>query len=414
MSEKSEPTLSRSDQKLWGYLAEYESPGALKKAAAEVRKAGFKKFDCYSPFPVHGIDPAMGIKMTILPILVFCAGVAGTGLAILLQWWANAYDWPWIVSGKPFFSLPANIPIGFEVTVLLAAFTAFFGMWGLNKLPQVWHPLFSKERFLKVTNDGFFIAIEAEDEKFDADGTKELLEGAGASAVEPCHVSTDPKRRRLPRPILAFIICSASIALVPFAFIAKAKSEKSRDPHWHVIPNMDFQEHRRAQSTSEFFPDGRVSQPWAAGTIAKGELKTDDAFFRGVEGGQWLSAFPVRPGRFEVNAQTMKRGRERYNIYCTPCHGYNGYGEGMIHKRAEEVSTGAWTQPRNLHQAEIVKQPHGQLYNTISHGKANMKGYAAQISEADRWAIVLYLRALQRSQASYAGDLPPELRKSIR
>jgi len=408
MSDKKE-NLTRADQKLWGLMAEYDSPGALKKAAAEVRKAGYKKWDCYSPFPVHGLDPAMGIKMTILPVLVFAVGITGTCLGLLLQWWANAYDWPWIVSGKPFFSMPANIPITFEVTVLLAAFTAFFGQWGLNKLPQVWHPLFKRDRFVKVTDDGFFIAIESADPNFDAAATRKLLEAAGATAIEECHVSTDPNRRRVPKAVLGFIVMSSALALVPFAFVAKARTSTSREPHVHLIPDMDFQAHRKAQAPSDFFADGRADRVWPEGTVAYGQLKLDDAFYKGVQGGQWMTELPTRPGIFEVSEATMERGRERFDIFCAPCHGASGYGNGMVNKRAEQLGGAKWVPPANLHQEYIVRQPHGQLFHTISNGIRNMKGYGAQIPEADRWAIVLYIRALQRSQASQAGDAPADM-----
>ncbi len=148
-----------SETVFYGLVAEYDSPGALIQAAEQVRDAGYEKWDSpHARIPLHGIDPAMGIRSTILPVLVFVGGMTGTALAILMQWWMNAKTWQWVVSGKPYFSLAQQIPIAFELTVLLAGFTTFFGMWALNKLPQVWHPLFKKDRFLKATTNGFFIS----------------------------------------------------------------------------------------------------------------------------------------------------------------------------------------------------------------------------------------------------------------
>src|SRR5262245_49795438 len=103
-----------SDGELYGVLAEFPDSHDLIEGAKVVRDAGFDKWDCYSPFPVHGIDPAMGIKRTILPWVVFGGGLTGCAVGLALQWWTNAFDWPWLVSAKPFFSLPANIPITFE------------------------------------------------------------------------------------------------------------------------------------------------------------------------------------------------------------------------------------------------------------------------------------------------------------
>src|SRR5512140_636699 len=115
---------------LHGLLAEYDTPGELVEAARRVKDAGYTDFDCYSPFPVHGIDPAMGIKRTILPVMIFGGGVTGAVGGLLLQWYRNAHAWTWNISGKPTWSIPANIPIAYECAILFSVFCAFFGMWG--------------------------------------------------------------------------------------------------------------------------------------------------------------------------------------------------------------------------------------------------------------------------------------------
>jgi hypothetical protein len=175
---------TNTDKELYGYLAEFEQPGDLIAAAAKVRDAGFQHWDCHTPFPVHGLDGAMGIKGTRLPFLVLGGGLTGLTLATLMQWWMNAVDYPFMISGKPFFGIPANIPVMFELTVLLSALTAFFGMWGLNMLPQHHHPLFSSERFKRATADRFFISIEARDSRFHIEKTREFLESLNPDALE--------------------------------------------------------------------------------------------------------------------------------------------------------------------------------------------------------------------------------------
>lgn len=165
-------------------LAEYETVDAVVAAADTVRKAGFTRWDVHSPFPIHGIDDVMGIRPTILPWLVLGGGLFGLFGAMWLQWYCNAYDYPILISGKPFWSLPANIPIIFECTVLLAAITAVFGMFGLNQLPMLYNPLFKSNRFRRVTDDRFFIVIDAGDQRFDERETTELLMESGAIAVE--------------------------------------------------------------------------------------------------------------------------------------------------------------------------------------------------------------------------------------
>ena len=179
-------SAARADQgKLWGLLAEFSSPQDLVRAAARVRDAGYTKWDAHTPFPVHGLDGAMGVKTTRLPYLVFAAGATGTTCGLLMQWWMNAVDYPIIISGKPFNSLPADIPVTFELTVLLASLTAFIGMLVLNALPRFHHPLFKNSHFRRVTTDAFFIAIEAEDPRFDLAKTEQLLVSERATRVSP-------------------------------------------------------------------------------------------------------------------------------------------------------------------------------------------------------------------------------------
>jgi len=170
-------------RKVWGLLAEFATPDDLVHAAASVRDAGYTRWDAHTPFPVHGLDGAMGIRPTRLPYLVLGAALTGATGGLLMQWWMNAVDYPIIISGKPFNSLPADIPVTFELTVLLAALTAFLGMLVANALPRFHHPLFSTTAFRRVTTDAFFLAIEAADPRFDAAGTERLLVEARAVRV---------------------------------------------------------------------------------------------------------------------------------------------------------------------------------------------------------------------------------------
>ncbi|HUU82644.1 MAG TPA: DUF3341 domain-containing protein [Phycisphaerae bacterium] len=169
---------------LWGCLVEFETVEELLAGAEKVRDAGYTKWDCHTPFPVHGLNDAMGIRPTRLPWLVFGAGVTGAAVGLALQYWTNAVDYPLVISGKPLFSLPANIPVIFELTILFAAITAFVGMLALNNLPQWYHALFHQPRFRRVTADRFMISVEARDPKFDPAETRALLESLGGSDVE--------------------------------------------------------------------------------------------------------------------------------------------------------------------------------------------------------------------------------------
>jgi hypothetical protein len=165
-----------------GVMAEFDNAPALLKAAASVRDAGYTKWDAHTPYPVHGLDKAMGIRRTPLPWLVFIAGATGAAVGVGLQWFTNAFDYPLLVSGKPFFSLPACIPVVFELTILFAAIAAVLGMLGLNRLPELYHALFTRSRFRRASDDRYFIWIEASDPKYG--GAETLLRAQGAAAVE--------------------------------------------------------------------------------------------------------------------------------------------------------------------------------------------------------------------------------------
>lgn len=178
MSTASEPA------EIFGYLIEFEDVNSLLAGARAVRDAGFTRWDAHSPFVVHGLDAAMGIRPTKLPFVVFGAGFTGAIAGILLQWFTNAYDYPFLISGKPIWSLPANIPIAFETTILFAAISALLGMLAFNGLPRLFHPLHANRTFRRATNDRFFISIEADDPEFDRDRTRALAESLGGVHVE--------------------------------------------------------------------------------------------------------------------------------------------------------------------------------------------------------------------------------------
>ncbi len=180
---------------LYGLLAEFETPAAIYAAAERVRDAGYRWWDCHTPFPVHGLDRAMGIRPTILPWLVLGAGATGAMIGFILQWFTNAtsfdlWAFVWVrgyeflVSGKPLLSGPVYPIVMFELTILLAAVGCVVMMFGLNKLPMLYHPCFKSERFRRASDDRFFIVIEARDPKFYRNKTEEFLDSLGATAVE--------------------------------------------------------------------------------------------------------------------------------------------------------------------------------------------------------------------------------------
>jgi mono/diheme cytochrome c family protein len=403
-------TMQPEEARLHGLLAEYESPTALKKAAEKVRNAGFRDWDTFSPFPVHGIDGAMGIKPTILPWLVLGGGLTGFSFALGFQWWANGVDYPFLISGKPLWSVAANIPITFELTVLFASLTAVFGMLALNKLPRPAHPLDLKQRFDRSTDDRFFVLVQASDPIFDETESRALLESTGALAVEEVAEDTESKAE-LPRGIIYVFLIVVAATTVPFALAAYARESKSPLPRHHIVPDMDFQQKFKAQRENTFFADHRADRPDVEGTVAYGELRDDEHFYQGKSNGVFAKTFPPN---FAINEDTMARGKQRFGIYCTPCHGQVGEGDGMVNQRAAALSEGTWAPPSNITELRLHSQGVGEIFNTVTHGIRNMPAYGHQIPTADRWAIVLYVRALQRARGATVADLSEQERASLK
>ena len=168
----------------YGLLAEFDQSADILHAAATVRDAGYRRWDVFSPFPVHGMDEAMGLGRSKVGWFTFCGGVTGYTAGMLMIWFMNAYDYPLVVGGKPLFSPIFSFPVAYECTILLGAFGSLFGMLFLNRLPRLYHPLFKSARFARATHDRFFLVIEATDPNFSDVETRKLLEAAGSKHIE--------------------------------------------------------------------------------------------------------------------------------------------------------------------------------------------------------------------------------------
>jgi Protein of unknown function (DUF3341) len=174
-------SINRSS--IYGLMAEFDSPEALRAAARGAFAAGFRRMDAYSPFPIDGLAEAIGFHSSRVPLLVLIGGILGCLGGFFLQYWASVIDYPINVGGRPLNSWPSFIPVTFEVTILLAALSAFFGVLVLNGLPMPYHPVFNVERFELASRNRFFLCIEATDGKFDPKSTREFFETVGARGI---------------------------------------------------------------------------------------------------------------------------------------------------------------------------------------------------------------------------------------
>jgi hypothetical protein len=177
----------RPQQPIYGIMAEFDDPQSLVDAAAHARDEGYTRMDAYTPFPVEGLNEAIGFHHTRLPLLVLAGGIIGAVAGFGMQYYAAVIDYPLNIGGKPMNSWPAFIPITFEVTILFAAFTAVLGMLGLNGLPQPYHPVFNVSRFAFASRDQFFLCIESRDPKFDSGAVRRFLQ-----SLHPLEVTDVP------------------------------------------------------------------------------------------------------------------------------------------------------------------------------------------------------------------------------
>jgi mono/diheme cytochrome c family protein len=191
--------------------------------------------------------------------------------------------------------------------------------------------------------------------------------------------------------VFAFV-CVLTVSVMGF------RGSKSTKPPLEVFPDMDRQAKYKPQAASPLFADGRTDRPLPAGAVSRDDLRDDDHLFRGKDAkGQWATTFPAA---VTVDAQLLEHGRERYSIYCYPCHGALGDGKGI-------VTEYGWGGPANFHSDNLRKMADGEIFNTITNGKNTMFPYADKLTPKDRWAVVAYVRALQRAQLGTAADVPP-------
>lgn len=220
----------------------------------------------------------------------------------------------------------------------------------------------------------------------------------------------------MPRVLVYIITILVVLSWIPFVFIARARAAKSEVPRVHFIQDMDIQPKITPQAYSDaLFADNRGMRPRIAGTVAWDELQIDDHYYRGIvitDGAEaWATEFPEQ---VTVNERLVRRGRERYDIFCATCHGLSGNGNGPVNVRATEIEAPAWIPPTDLHSQQVLDRPVGHLYNTIKNGIRSMPPYASQIPVQDRWAIVAYVRALQYSWQVDESQLPQNVRDAIR
>ena len=218
--------------------------------------------------------------------------------------------------------------------------------------------------------------------------------------------------------IFTGVLAALALAVPPF-IIARVRATPDENRAVHIFFDMDFQPKFKPQTLNPLFADGRAQRTSVVGIVARGETQLDAHRFEGVLEGKWADRLP---DGMTMSKELLERGQERYNIYCSVCHGYAGYGDGPVNKRAMELMSSsegpangtAWVQAKSMHDPLVREHALGLIYNIATNGIRNMAGYGTQITVEDRWAIAAYVKALQFSQNASMQDVPPELRDNIK
>ncbi len=359
-------------ENIFGVVGLFEDPAALLKAVPLVQSKRLGKLEAYTPYPVHGLPGVLGLSRSPLGGMVLVMGALGTLTAFLFQWWMNSVDYPLVVGGKDPSSWQAFVPIMFEVTVLFAAFTAGLGMLLLlNRLPDLWHPFLLSKSCAEVTRDKFALSIEAESGSLDVAAAQAILRQAGALSVEVVAFPAPASKVSL-NALLALSAAGAlTCALAGAGMYGAVKLFPVLPPMSHMLvqPRLDAQQ--------------RGMRPPVAGTVARGRMP-------------YLGALGNPLPRTKA---VLELGRKVFSNNCLICHGPLANGTPIL-----TAAYGA--KPANLQAKKFLSYTDGEIYHAIMHGKNAMPALGLGFTEDERWAVVHYVRALQRAQHAQDTDLP--------
>lgn len=376
--------------KVHSVLGIYADAQHLMDAIPHVKASTAARLDAYTPYPVHGMREALGLRKSPLAGMVLVMGIIGAVSAIGFELWASGIDYPIVTAGKPFLSWEAFVPIMFEVMVLFATFTAGLGMLLLlNRLPFFRHPMLKSRSMARITRDQFALAVEADGGELDIDAITAAFQSTGALDVEVIEAPEAPgplSPNFVFRGILAIGIACIAAGYLTYWGI---KLFPVTIPMAHMLD----QPRLNPQSEASFFRNGSGMRLPVAGTVARGHLPyllTEQE-----------SAALVNP--LPVNAAVLNQGREGFNTYCSVCHGLLGNG-------VPTLTPAYGAKPANLVSEQTRAYPDGRIYHAIVKGKNAMPSYSSELSEDQRWAIVHYVRVLQRALNAKDADLPKEAR----
>lgn len=378
----------KNERILYGISAIYNTPDEILHAAGKVSDAGYKKYDVHTPYPVHGLDNAMKTDWPILGYVAMFLGLSGAAFALLFMYWSMSIDYPNVIGGKPFFSLPAFIPVTFEVTVLAASIGTLFTMLAVVfKFPNNAHPLHDTAYMDKVSSDKYGIVIEAKDMKFDREEVVDLFKLTGSEEIIAQYYDSEILATKINIFEPKFVT-----GLIAMAIVTSAVTYFSLNVLMDMKPFtwMQFQKKLSAMEPAEFYDSGFSMRTPVAGTVSRGHKPY--AYENDPEGANTYLSNPLL-----ATAENLEVGQKKYDTFCSPCHGY--YGEGDSRLR------GQFPTPPSLHSSTNRNSTDGRLYHIITVGQNTMPSYARQLNPTERWQVISYIRTLQRALNAKEEDL---------
>ncbi|MBZ0200254.1 MAG: DUF3341 domain-containing protein [Ignavibacteriaceae bacterium] len=373
-----------NNKKFYGLTALFNTPNEIIKAAKKLSSEGYTKFDVHTPYPLHGMDDAMRLKPSKLGYITLFFGLSGAALALLFMYWTMSIDYPMVIGGKPFFALPAFIPIAFEVTVLLATLSTVIGMLTFFfNFPNNNHPLIGTDYLRSVSVDKFGIAIESDDEKFNNTAVRAMFGSLGAVKVEEIYYP-DTETFPLFQKKFIFLLLTFAVITSGTTYFVLNKLMFMQPFSWMML-----QDKLIPQEKSEFFADGFGMRVPVEGTIARGHKPYE---FKGEVNPSSFLINPIVPSK-----ESMMLGKKKFLTFCSPCHGNFADGDSRLR--------GQFPNPPTLHTKRVRDMVDGQIFHIITNGQNIMASYASQTSVEERWAIVNYVRALERAKNATQSDL---------
>jgi len=377
------------DKVIYGVTAIFETPDSIMESTKKVEQSGYKNFDVHTPYPLHGMFQAMKLPPSPLGYFALVLGLTGAFAAFALMTYIMTTNYPMIISGKPFWPIPAFIPVTFEVTVLLASVGSVLGMlFILFKLPNNSHPLHNTEYMKKVSSDKYGICIEAKDEMFDIEKIKEYFSSIGGKEIEVVYYDNETlnfKPNIFDIKFVGFLIIAAVlVSAATYVLLNKLMYVSPFD--W-----MMHQQKIAAQVPSEFFGKDDFSMRMPPNeAVPRGHLPYQ--FAGNVELAEAELINPILP-----TEQNLKAGEKKYDIYCSPCHGFHGVGDARLN--------GHFPNPPSLHSEKARKWKDGMFFHIITEGQNSMPSYSSQLTTEEKWQTVLYIRALQNAMNAIKEDV---------